>query len=75
MIRLKRDRATILKDLDLNDLDSLDKKTRFLALAYPQRETINCLECAPVISGSKQDDDSWKQWTEKAKQDRYIERV
>ena len=32
------------------------------------------MEFVPVISGSKQDENSWKQWMDKSKQDGYIER-
>ena len=45
-----------------------------MVLAYPHLETIKRLDFAPIISGSKQDENSWKQWTDRAKQDGYIER-
>lgn len=46
------ERSAILKHLDPNDLESFDKETQFLALAYPLPKTISRLKFAPIISGS-----------------------
>lgn len=62
--------------LSLSDdaLAQQDPETRFLVRAYPHRDTIRRLEFAVVISGSHNDDPSWHEWSDKAKQDVRIER-
>src|SRR4028118_1535398 len=55
-------------------LESLDAETRFLALAFPHLDTIRRLEFATVISSDKNDDPSWKKWTDKSQQETHIER-
>lgn len=67
-------RTAILRNLNLNALESLDAETRFLAQALPHLEIIRRLEFAAVISSDKDDDPSWKKWTDKSQQEVNIER-
>lgn len=74
LIKQLERRAILLQNIDLDNLESLDTETRFLAQAYPHLDTIRRLEFAVVISSDKEDDPSWKKWTEKSQQDANIER-
>ena len=67
-------RAPILKHLAPEALESLDAETRFFTLALPHLETIRKLEFATVISADKEDDPSWKKWTDKSQQEVNIEK-
>jgi type I restriction enzyme R subunit len=74
LVQQLQSRAAILASLDPNALESLDAETRFLALAFPHLDTIRRLEFATVISSDKNDDPSWKKWTDKSQQETHIER-
>ncbi|KAB8317305.1 type I restriction endonuclease subunit R [Tolypothrix campylonemoides VB511288] len=68
-------RAPILRSLDPEALESIDnEETRFLAQALSYLETIRRLEFGVIISGDKNDDPSWEEWTNKSKQEARIER-
>ncbi|MBW4595961.1 MAG: HsdR family type I site-specific deoxyribonuclease [Brasilonema angustatum HA4187-MV1] len=67
-------RAPILRSLDSEVLESVNEETRFLAQALPYLETIRRLEFGVIISGDKNDDSSWEEWTNKSKQEARIER-
>jgi type I restriction enzyme R subunit len=74
LVQQLQSRAAILASLDPEALESLDAETRFLALAFPHLDTIRRLEFATVISSDKNDDPSWKKWTDKSQQETHIER-
>ncbi|MBD1903369.1 HsdR family type I site-specific deoxyribonuclease [Trichocoleus sp. DQ-A3] len=74
LVQQLQSRAAILASLNPGTLESLDAETRFLALAFPHLETIRRLEFATVISSDKNDDPSWKKWTEKSQQEKNIEK-
>ena len=57
----------------LGNIDHLDRKTQVLVRAADQLELLNALEFVPVISGTNNDDPTWAQWTDKARQDSAIE--
>ncbi|MGI0480546.1 type I restriction endonuclease subunit R [Geminocystis sp. CENA526] len=67
-------RATILKEIDMSSIETLDETTQFLALAYQHLDTIKRLEFAPVISGSKDDPPSWQKWTNESNQETHRNR-
>lgn len=74
LVQQLESRAAILSSLDPESLEFLDAETRFLALAFPHLDTIRRLEFAAVISSDKDDDPSWKSWTDKSQQETHIER-
>ena len=74
LVQQLQSRAAILASLNPDTLESLDAETRFLALAFPHLDTIRRLEFATVISSDKNDDPSWKKWTDKSQQETHIER-
>jgi len=74
LVQQLQSRAAILASLDPEALESLDAETRFLALAFPHLDTIRRLEFATVISSDKNDDPSWKKWTDKSQQETHIEK-
>ena len=74
LVQQLQSRAAILASLNPETLESLDAETRFLALAFPHLDTIRRLAFATVISSDKNDDPSWKKWTDKSQQETYIER-
>jgi type I site-specific restriction-modification system R (restriction) subunit len=74
LVQQLQSRAAILASLNPETLESLDAETRFLALAFPHLDTIRRLEFATVISSDKNDDPSWKKWTDKSQQETHIER-
>lgn len=51
-----------------------DDETRFLTTAHKQLPVLERLEFAAVISGTNNDPEHYRQWTEAGKQARYIER-
>jgi type I restriction enzyme R subunit len=55
------------------DIDALDRKTQVLLRARPQLGLIKALDFIPIISGDHNDDPTWSQWTEKARQESAIE--
>ena len=54
------------------DIDALDRRTQVLVRALPYLQLIRDLDFIPVISGSHNDDPTWAQWTDKARQDAVI---
>ena len=66
-------RAAVLR-IDTEDLEALDRETRFLAQALPHFDTIRRLEFAAVISVGKDDTPDYQEWTDKGKQEARIER-
>lgn len=55
------------------DQDNLDPATRFLIRTYPYLPMIRALEFAVVMSGSHNDPEAWKDWTDKDKQETHVE--
>jgi type I restriction enzyme R subunit len=62
-----------LRHADPADIDRLDRKTQILVQAADQLDLLKALDFVPVISGSNNDDPTWAQWTDKARQDAVIE--
>lgn len=56
------------------DQDKLDRRTRFLIQAHPHLPMVRALEFAVVVSGNHNDPETWKDWTDKAKQETHVER-
>ncbi|BAC17069.1 type I site-specific deoxyribonuclease, HsdR family [Corynebacterium efficiens YS-314] len=54
------------------DIDGLDRPKQVLVRALPHLELIRMLDFVPVISGSNNDDPTWLQWTDKARQEAVI---
>ncbi|WP_432887993.1 type I restriction endonuclease subunit R [Kribbella sp. CA-245084] len=54
------------------DIDGLDRRRQVLVRARPYLELIRILDFVPVISSSNNDDPTWVQWTDKARQDAVI---
>ena len=57
-----------------DDLESQDEMSSFLVRAHAHLDTIKRLEFAAIISGSVNDDPSWKEWSDGAKVDARITR-
>ena len=74
LIQELEQRATILQEIDISNMETLDERTQFLTLAYQHFNTIKSLEFAPVISGSKDDPNDWQQWTSESNQETHINR-
>ncbi|MCZ4558172.1 HsdR family type I site-specific deoxyribonuclease [Rhodococcus maanshanensis] len=55
------------------DLERLDRKTQVLVRAADQLDLLKALDFVPVISSNNNDDPTWAQWTDKARQDAVIE--
>lgn len=62
-----------LRHADPEEIDRLDRKTQILVQAADQLDLLKALDFVPVISGSNNDDPTWAQWTDKARQDAVIE--
>jgi type I restriction enzyme R subunit len=62
-----------LRRPDRGDIDRLDRKTQILIRVADQLDLLKVLDFVPVISGSNNDDPTWAQWTDKARQDAAIE--
>lgn len=62
-----------LRHADPEEIDRLDRKTQILVHAADQLDLLKALEFVPVISSSNNDDPTWAQWTDKARQDAVIE--
>lgn len=60
--------------LDEEEILKLDRETQFLIRAHPFLNTIKRLEFAVVISPGSNDDPTWREWTEKNKQETNIDR-
>jgi type I restriction enzyme R subunit len=62
-----------LRHADPEEIERLDRKTQILVRAADQLDLLKALDFVPVISGSNNDDPTWAQWTDKARQDAVIE--
>lgn len=51
-----------------------DPETQFLVAAHPHLDTIRGLQAAAVISGTKKDPQSWKQWSRRTNINAHIDR-
>ncbi len=56
------------------EVEKLDKKTRFLVRAHADLPKLRALEIAAVFSGNHNDPESWWDWADKAKQEERIKR-
>jgi len=57
-----------------DELESEDEYTQFLIGAVRHADTIRRLEFATIVSHNHNDPPSWRDWTDKSKQDGYIDR-
>lgn len=57
-----------------DEIEQLDQKTRFLVRAHTLLPLIRALDVAVVISGNHNDPESWRDWSNKEKQDEYTKR-
>ncbi|MBD2777195.1 type I restriction endonuclease subunit R [Iningainema sp. BLCCT55] len=64
----------VAQNLETREWETNPKSAGFLSRAYSRLEQIKRLEFATVISGSHNDDPTWKQWSDKAKVEEYINR-
>ncbi len=55
-------------------IEGLDPGTRFLVRSHPLLPLIKAMEVAVVISGNHNDPESWRDWSNKEKQDQYTKR-
>jgi len=60
--------------LSEEDVEKLDENSRYLVRTYPLLSKIRALEIAVVFSGDHNDPESWKEWSDKAKQEDRIKR-
>lgn len=52
--------------------EDLDRRSQMLLRAHSQLDLLKLLDFIPVISGTNNDDPTWTQWTDKARQDAVI---
>ena len=64
----------VILDLLEEEKENLDRETRFLLEAHPYLPLIRAIEIAVAISGDHNDPESWKDWSDKAKQYEYVAR-
>jgi len=57
-----------------DEVQSLDDSTRSLLRLHPQLTRLRVLEVAAVVSPNHNDPESWRQWSDKEKQQALIER-
>jgi type I restriction enzyme R subunit len=57
-----------------DEVQSLDDSTRSLLRLYPRLTRLRVLEVAAVVSPNHNDPESWRQWSDKEKQQALIER-
>lgn len=62
------------KALDSEALCSRPLPVQAAVQAWRFRETLARLECAPIISGSNNDDSTWKRWTDASQHEQLIKR-
>ncbi|CCN23604.1 type I restriction endonuclease subunit R [Bordetella bronchiseptica] len=62
------------KALDDEALCQRPPKVLALVQAWRYRDTLSCIEFAPIISGSNNDDPAWKAWTDGAAHEQLIKR-
>ncbi|MBC8230151.1 HsdR family type I site-specific deoxyribonuclease [bacterium] len=60
--------------LSFDEDEQLDDEEQFLRRAHAHLLTIRRLEFAAVISGDRNDDPAWKEWSDKARIDARVER-
>ena len=60
--------------LSEEEVEKLDENSRFLVRTYPLLAKIRALEIAVVFSGDHNDPESWREWSDKAKQEERIKR-
>ncbi len=63
-----------LLNIGFDACDTLDPEPRFLVQAYPHLDVLRRLGFATVISGGHNDDRTWREWTDKGRQDLSIAR-
>ncbi|MBS1911110.1 MAG: type I restriction endonuclease subunit R [Bacteroidetes bacterium] len=56
------------------ELAALDEETRFLAAAHRRLPLLRALEVAAVISGTHNDPESWREWSNKERHEEYTKR-
>jgi type I restriction enzyme R subunit len=57
-----------------NEIEKLDEHTQFLVRAHRTLPKLRALEIAAVFSGNHNDPESWRNWTDKGRQDEHISR-
>ena len=57
-----------------SELEKLDEGTRFLLSVHPQLSRIRTMEFGAAFSGDHNDPESWRDWTDKDKQEVLIDR-
>jgi type I restriction enzyme R subunit len=57
-----------------HEVEKLDEHTQFLIRAHRTLPKLRALEIAAVFSGNHNDPESWRNWTDKGKQDEHISR-
>jgi len=57
-----------------DELEKLDEDTQFLVKAHPSLPLLKALEIATLISGNHNDPESWREWSDKHRQDVYTSR-
>lgn len=62
------------KALDDEALCQRPVSVQAVVQAWRYRDTLACIEFAPIISGSNNDDPAWKQWTDGAAHEQLIKR-
>ncbi|MBI3224369.1 MAG: type I restriction endonuclease subunit R [Mycolicibacterium cosmeticum] len=62
-----------VRHADPDEFEGLDRKTQVLVRAADQLDLLKALEFVPVISGTNNDDPTWAQWADRARQDAVIE--
>ena len=60
--------------LSEEEIEKLDSLTRFYVRAHPFLQKLRTLEFAVVISGDHNDPESWRNWSDKDKQEDHIKR-
>lgn len=63
-----------LRSMTDKEADKLDAYTRFLVQAYSRLPLIRALEIAAVISPEHSDPETWREWSDRARQEEYIRR-
>jgi len=82
--KLEQARLELVKELEAvpaanlalseEEVEKLDENSRFLVRACPLLARIHALEIAVIFSGDHNDPESWKEWSDKAKQQDRIKR-
>ena len=82
--KLEQARLQLVRELEVvraatlalsdEEVEKLDENSRFLVRTYPLLAKIRSLEIAVIFSGDHNDPESWKEWSDKAKQEDRIKR-